>query len=149
MNEFLYLNNILKYCKKTNTKNVLLQTSYAPYDLDLKKHLTYFETIDSKIINYINKNVLKNKEYIISSFINTNYLLKLVGETIFIRELDTTNQRLNLNEINRFIFGVKNFKIIFKDDNLLEKHIATYSLINSIRELCDDTIVIIESDKSL
>lgn len=146
MKPFLYLNKLLKFSKINNIKNILLQKAYVPYDMDTKSHLISFEVVGEEIFSFINEHYLKKNKSIIE-LQNSNYLIQTNAGFMSIRELIKTEDKLSNKEFISFIYGSRNYKILYKEKELINRHKKTYELINTIRELNDEPILLIETDK--
>lgn len=146
MKDFIYINNLIKFSKKSGIKNILLQVGFCPYDIENKVHMLNFDIIEENLYSYIKKNFLL-KTYSIVEFQQTNYLIQTKANFISIKELEVSKDTPKETELNKFIYGSKNYKILYQNKDLFSRHKKSYELINSIRELNDEPILIIETEK--
>jgi len=145
----ILLKNILYSLKQEACKNILIRPMQAPYNIDLDIFLNSFDLIDFTTIDEIKAIYFKISNITIIDFNNNSYLFKLTEDnSIFIRELQKTKNTLfENNNINKFIYGTKNIKIIHKLKDENKRHEIVYSLINSIRHISNEIIVLLENKK--
>lgn len=144
----IILKNLLQNLKTIKAKNILLRSKHLPYSTDLNKYLNNFDFISEKEIENIKSKYFNKDSINIVNFNNTSYLFKLNQDCIFIKELlETKDTIFQDTNFSNFIYGNKNIKILYKASSLEKRHELIYSLINSIRSISNEIIVVIENEK--
>jgi len=149
MKTSLIIKNILYNLNTIKSKNILLRANHTPYSIDLAIFLNNFDLLSDNLIQDIILTYFSKNKTTIIDFNNNFYLFKLSEDnSIFIKELCISNKTLfEEKNISNFIYGNKNIKILYKSKELSKRHELIYSLINSIRAISNDIIVVLEHEK--